>query len=317
MSPVSFIRCLEAKTLQVTAIPKASVICLGNFDGVHLAHRKLLRSAKRLRDQRFPTASCAVLCFSQPPTDYLLPDQVSHIYTLEQKIEAFCEEGVDHIFILDFKTVCELSPERFVHEILMDLLHCKGAVCGFNYRFGKNGQGSANTLSTLLNNAVLTLPEVLHNGTTVSSTRIRKLLAEGDVKQAAELLTKPYELRSTVLHGKALGRKLGFPTINQAFPQKAQIPAKGVYVGICTIENGEQYPAISNVGSHPTVDNEAEVNCETYLLDYEGDLYGQEVRISFLSYIRPEMKFSDVKELQKQVQSDIQAARDYFQNQIK
>lgn len=317
MSSLSFIRCLNAKDLRDTDIPQASVIALGTFDGVHLAHRKLLRCAKELRDQQFPNASHAVLCFAEPPSDFLSSVPIPHIYTLAQKTEAFREEGLDHIFIVDFQQIRELSPERFVNEILIGLLHCCGAVCGFNYRFGKDGKGNANVLASLLNHAVLTLPEVLFNGSTVSSTRIRSLLAQGEMEQVASLLTKPYELVAPVLHGKALGRKLGFPTVNQAFPQNAQVPARGVYVTLCTTEKGERYPAISNVGMHPTVDREAEINCETYLLDYEGDLYGQEVRVSFLSYIRPEMRFSGVEELQKQVQSDIQAARNYFQDQIK
>ena len=315
MSLQTPIRCLDAKTLQEAPIPAHCVIALGSFDGVHLAHRRLLRAAKHLRDTQSANASCAAFCFSDSPAEHLSQTPVPQLYSLSQKLECFREEGMDHVLIADFESIQDLSPEQFIQEILCGMCHCCGAVCGFNYHFGKHGAGTPKLLEEFLNQTVLTIPEIRHHGTTVSSTHIRNLLMNGDVEEAALLLTKPFELIAPVLHGKALGRKLGFPTINQAFPKNRLIPAKGVYVTACKLENGQAFKAISNIGVHPTVDDQAEINCETYLLDYEGDLYGQEVRVSFLSRIRPEIRFSDAIALQKQVLEDIQAAKRFFETQ--
>ena len=165
-------------------------------------------------------------------------------------------------------------------------------------------------LKRLLPAPVKIVDEVTKNGKTVSSSRIRTLLAQGDVQTAACLLQHPYSFTAPVLHGKQLGRRIGSPTINQVFPHGLQVPLCGVYVTECTVD-GKRYRGVSNVGVRPTVDLDAAVNCETYLLDFEGDLYGKEVTVAFLDFLRPEQKFTSLDELRAQIEKDVRQARLY------
>ncbi len=302
--------CISLQTMQEAPIPSENVICLGNFDGVHLAHRTLLREAKKLRDTFFPQAFCTVFCFFDSPSELLLRTPPAHICDLTEKLECFREEGMEYAIVADFSFLRELSPQEFTKDILQNRCACVGAVCGFNYRFGKEGKGTAQMLSELLKIKTCIVHEIIKNGAVVSSTRIRGLIGDGKVEEAATLLTKPYSFSSPVQHGKALGRKLGFPTINQYFPQKKVIPKRGVYLTACKLESGETVYGISNVGVHPTVDQDALINCETYLLDFHADLYGQTVRVAFLKQLREEIKFRDADALKDQIFADIALAKE-------
>ncbi|MBQ7335266.1 MAG: bifunctional riboflavin kinase/FAD synthetase [Clostridia bacterium] len=304
------IECISLYTGNTVEIPEESVLCLGNFDGVHLAHRTLLQTALQLRDQVHPNAVCGVFCFREHSADYLSNSSVPHLCTTAQKLERFRDIGMDVVFLADFPSIRSLSPQAFVQTVLKDLCHCVGAVCGFNYRFGKNAMGTAQDLSALLDAPVRICDEFLVDGQTVSSTQIRTLLANGDVEHAAKLLTLPYSITAPVIHGKALGRKLGTPTVNQAFPKGLQIPKHGVYLTDCRIGQ-KHYRGVTNVGVRPTVDIQAQVNCETYLLDFTGDVYGEEIETSFLRFLRPEQKFQNQEELRNQILLDIEAAKQF------
>jgi riboflavin kinase/FMN adenylyltransferase len=231
---------------------------------------------------------------------------------LEEKLRLFAQCGVEYAFLADFPSIRQLSPEQFVQKILIEKCHCISAVCGYNYRFGAFGKGDPTLLGKLLKSTVITQGEVRDDDGTVSSTRIRKLISTGDMENVARLLTHPYTLTSPVLHGKGLGKTWGIPTINQEFPQRKQIPAKGVYVTTCTI-GGATYESISNVGTRPTVEQDSKVNCETYLLNFSGDLYGSTITTSFLKFLRSEEKFDSETALTQQIQSDIAQAQEYFQ----
>ena len=217
---------------------------------------------------------------------------------------------MEYAILADFPKIKDLSPNEFVQEILINQCHCKAAVCGFNYRFGSRGAGNTALLKEYLQHPVYVCGEVTHNDVTVSSTHIRHLLIEGQAEKAAELLTHPYTLASKVIHGKSLGKKMGTPTINQCFEKGMLIPRHGVYVTRCLI-NGKPYGGISNVGVHPTVDKSAPVNCETYLLDFSGDLYDTEIQVEFLKFLRPEIKFESLNALQDQIREDIQIAKKF------
>ena len=307
MTPVL---CISLATMTPSAPPAASVLCLGNFDGVHLAHQELLNSAKKLRSRFSADTACGVFCFSTSPAEHLTNNPPAYLCTQEQKLEIFRACGMDYAFVADFPSVRDLSPEDFIEEILKKQCNCVGAVCGFNFRFGKQGAGTAELLKEALNAPVEIRDAVLYQGEPISSTRIRKLLLEGDVKQAERLLGRPYSFTAPVIHGKHLGHKLGAPTINQKIPDKLLIPAYGVYVTTCRIE-GKSFRAVTNVGVRPTVEENATVNCESYLLDFKGDLYEKNVTLSFLERIRPEKQFSSREELQTQIHRDIEAARSY------
>ena len=303
------IECISLAEMQPCKIPQKTVLCLGNFDGVHLAHRALLRLADDVRGTKAPDAALAVFCFSRPSSDYLFADRApSHLSTLSQKLEYFREEGIEYAFLADFPSIRDLSKEKFVDQILKVDCHCIGAVCGFNYRFGKNGAGRASELSSLLDAPVWIQDEITVGGQTVSSTRIRGLLEAGAIEEANTLLTRPYGFEAEVVHGKALGKQWNTPTVNQYVPDGMLIPRHGVYVTENEVD-GIRYRGVTNVGVHPTVDQNAAVNCETYLLDFSGNLYGKKTKISFLKFLRPEQKFETADALKAQIYADIEAAR--------
>ncbi len=294
----------------IRKMPEATVLCLGNFDGVHLAHQALLAQAKRLRDARFPQAACGVLSFRGLSSDFLQATPTPHLFTDRARLDTFFECGMDFAVLCDFPMLRHMSADDFIHEILVDACHCVSAVCGFNYRFGEHGLGTPETLRAHFGDALHVEPPFLKDGLPVSSTRIRSALLDGRAKEAARLLGRPYRFSAPVLHGKKLGRTIGIPTVNQSFPDRLLVPRHGVYITDCKIGD-RVLRGVSNVGSHPTVDREAPVNCETYLLDFDGDVYGCEAEISFLEYLRPEERFDSVEELKESIARDIEKARAY------
>ena len=303
------ITCISLAEMQPCALPSKTVLCLGNFDGVHLAHRALLRLAADLQKKEAPEASLAVFCFSKPSSDYLFADRApAHLSTLSQKLSYFREEGIDYALLADFPSVRNCSKQVFAEQILKVECHCVGAVCGFNYRFGQGGSGQASELAELLGAPVWVQDEITAQGQAVSSTRIRGLLEKGLVEDANALLTRPYGFSAEIVHGKSLGKQWNTPTLNQFFPEGLLIPRHGVYVTENEID-GVCYRGVTNVGVHPTVDANAAVNCETFLLDFSGDLYGKTTKISFLKFLRPEQKFENPDALRAQIYADIEAAR--------
>ncbi len=295
---------------QSSKISEANILCLGNFDGVHLAHRTLLRTAKKLQAEKMPNARVGVFCFEKLSTDFLAANPPKHLTTLEQKLQYFSDEGIDFAYIADFSALKELEPEAFVNDVLIGQCACKAVVCGYNYHFGKGGTGTYTLLQELFpTNCVVVVDPVYKSGSTVSSTRIRALLNQGNVKEANELLTVPFSITAPVEHGKGLGRHLGAPTFNQTPSEETLIPANGVYLTRCTI-NEKVYYGLTNVGTRPTVDVDAKLNVETHLLDFDGDLYQQELCVEFLDYIRPEFRFDSKEALQKQIQKDIDTVKE-------
>ena len=302
------VQCLSLETLREVPVPERTVLALGNFDGVHLAHRKLIEEATGLC-ARYPGAVSGVFCFRELSSERLSRNPPAHLCTAEERLERFRTCGAEIVLIADFDAIRELSPERFVRDLLQTECRCVAAVCGFNYRFGKGASGDAATLNRLLNGNATVCSAVTVDGKPVSSTRIRNLLAEGNVRDAATLLTEPYSVSTVIMHGKALGRKMGFPTVNQSFPERLSVPRFGVYATVCEVE-GNCYRGVTNVGVRPTVDAPgSSPNCETYLIGFSGDLYGKRVKVSFLDFIRPERKFASVEELTAQIREDVRRAQ--------
>lgn len=293
---------------QSAAFPP-SVLALGFFDGVHLAHRALLEATVKEAKKR--GLSAAVFTFSGG-----LPGVKSGArLTDDQQRNALFEEiGIDYLFTVTFEDVCSLSPEEFVSRYLLAVCRAQLAVAGFNFRFGKNAGGDAALLTELMQkaglDAVILSPFMLAGGT-VSASRIRQAIENGDPSLAATLLGRPYAITTPVLHGKALGRHLGTPTLNQLFPTGAVIPRRGVYATVCHVE-GQVYCGVSNVGVRPTVENSSTVNVETYLLDFTGDLYEKDVKVEFLHFIRAEKKFASKEELTAQIACDVASTRRFF-----
>lgn len=302
------IQAVDTATGLACAMPVQTVLCLGNFDGVHLGHQALIAAAKQMRDERFPAAALGIFCFRGLSSDWLAQEPPGHLTGEADRLAYFRAAGAEVAVLADFPALRDTAPADFVRDILIRSCHCVAAACGFNHRFGRMGQGTPALLGELLGGRVLVCPAVLAGGEPISSTRVRHLLLDGQPDAAAALLGHPFALTAAVTHGAQLGRTIGIPTINQRFPALALIPKTGVYYTVCTVGSAE-YAGVTDVGTRPTVDGAHEVRCETNLLDFSGDLYGATVKTSFLRYLRPEKKFASVDALRAQIEHDRSVVR--------
>ncbi len=295
-----------------------SVIALGNFDGVHLGHAKLLKTAaQKAREIGGDTVSGA-FTFTYPPRSVLDPSAppVLQLTSLEDKLSLFKDIGIDCAFTEDFFKIKDFSPEEFIDKILCQSLNIKCAVCGFNFRFGKGGRGDSEILEKSLKKRgieTIVIPPVIKSGKIISSSAIRTMIADGDTEGAAELLGHPFFIKFPVVYGKQLGRTIGIPTINQNFPENYIIPKRGIYACTCTVGD-DIFLGVANVGVRPTVSNSGNVNCETHIINYSGMLYGKCIRVDFYRRLRDELKFSDINELKNAIKRDIDSTIQYFSN---
>lgn len=286
-----------------------SVLCIGNFDGVHLGHRQLVETVldeySVLKDNYSSLVSGAWFFDSN------FYKSVDEIFSIDEKLNVFAELGLDYAIIADFNDMKSLSPEEFVKSILKTECSCIHAVCGENFRFGKMALGNAKMLSELMCSNVSVVPLLSVENHIVSSTYIRELLASGNIEDANYLLCSKYSISEKVVHGKALGRKLGIPTVNQNVCKKKLILKNGIYATVCTIDE-KKYYGVTNVGVRPTVDNNEIKNVETYIIDFDGDCYDKEIKVEFIYRIRDEIRFADVNQLKQQITKDIEVAKNYF-----
>jgi riboflavin kinase/FMN adenylyltransferase len=237
---------------------------------------------------------------------------------LEEKLAMFAECGIEFAFVANFSALRDTEAATFIQDVLKDTCHAKAVVCGFNFRFGKDGSGQAAMLEQAFgqDNFEMLPPYELsdtegHLHTLVSSSKIRAALMQGDVAKARHMLGRPYQLTAPVVRGKQLGRALGIPTINQFAPPDKLLPASGIYVTRVSI-NGTDYRGVSNIGVHPTVDADAALNCETHIIGYTGNAYGQSATIEFLERLRDEQRFSSLEVLRQAISEDIRHAIEYF-----
>ncbi len=286
--------------------PTPRVVALGLFDGMHIGHRAVVAEAIRLGE-----GHCAVYTFS-PQTIYT-KGAICRVCTATEQNTLLAAMGVTAVFETDFTAVCNLTPAEFVKSILHDLLHATAVTCGFNYRFGKNGEGDATMLIDLckaFNIDVSIIPAVESDGQTVSSTAIRAALASGDMATARRLLNRGYCLHLPVEQGQHLGRRLGMPTINQVLPTDLASPRYGVYSSCIEIDE-KVYYGVTNIGIRPTVGTRQPL-AETWIADFTGDLYGKTVKVYPLTYLREEHPFRSLDDLRTQVARDAEIARAQF-----
>lgn len=290
------------------------VVALGNFDGVHLGHRAVLRRAVEVAAGRRVVAAT----FDPHPQAVLRPgSEPPLLTTLDLRREAVLRAGADEMRAIRFdESLSKKSPEEFVEDVLVGELGATAVVVGKNFRFGHRASGDFEDLGRLMRErggeAHAVSLEVFNGDDDINSTRIRSLLAVGEVRNAARLLGRPYVLRGEVMVGERRGRRIGFPTANVA-PQKGLVvPARGVvYAGFVEV-GGERYVACTNIGLAPTFER-GEVRVEAHLLDFEGDLYGRVVDVGFVERVREEKKFSGVEELRAQITHDVGVAREIMQ----
>lgn len=289
-----------------------SVLALGMFDGVHTGHAWLLRTAREWGVlEGLPVVVCT---FLKHPMALIKPDAIPPLLsTVAERAARMAQLKVDQMAVLPFdRTWMQMTPEVFV-QLLVKNYSPRHIVVGFNYSFGIGGKGDAKLLTEMGKNLgfeVHVVSPVQVDGQTVSSTRVRQLLDEGDVELAARLLERPYSVAGLVVHGKELGRKMGFPTANVAMPKGKALPDFGIYISRVKTKTGI-YPAVVSLGFHPTVP-EGDITLEAHLLGHSEDLYGQKLRVVFLKRIRPEIKFDGIEALKEQIAKDVQATKSYF-----
>ncbi len=291
-------------------------LCLGHFDGVHVGHRALFDELKRLNAARERKLRLGVLCFTTPPTATLSKSPTPQLTTLTEKLALIAAAGLDFAVLYDFPAIKDMPPEDFIDRILIGECHAEMLVCGFNYSFGAKGAGTPTDLLHRFGaggkRAVSVMPPVTDGPYTVSSSLVRAMLQGGHPDDAARLLGRPYALTATVTDGRRLGRTMGLPTANLTFPAGALVPMHGVYA--VTIKHGRRtHTGICNVGVRPTVNRGKDVNCEVFIFDFNGDLYGKELTVSFLRFLREERRFADLVELEAQIRCDIEQAKRYFE----
>ena len=277
------------------------VMALGFFDGVHLAHRELLKTAAKAAKER--GLPFAVYTFSSEGDG--LKSGSPRLYSTEEKLSLLKECGVEYTVICDFDSVAEISAEDFISDILIGDFGVRIAVCGFNFRFGRGGIGTTELLKNMLKMAgaeCIVLGEYLFEGETLSSSLIRELLAEGDFLTAARALGKPYFISGTVKHGLGKGRCYGIPTVNTELPE-GRFPLKNGVYNTAVYIDGKRYLALTNVGSCPTF-GERKSHAETFILDFSKDIYDSFIRIYFLGYLREERLFPSENELKMQINID-------------
>ncbi len=296
----------RAFMLSILSLPCApvsfdTVTALGYFDGVHRGHRALLAETVRLA--RSLGARPAVFTFSGAFKGKAPLTEESCRFRL------FEEAGIEVVFLADFDAIRSLSPEEFVKNCLQKTCSARAAVCGFNFRFGKGAAATANHLLSLLPSSVV-VPAIYEDGDVISSSRIRDLLRLGEVEKAALLLGRPYALSGEVLHGKELGKTWGFPTANMK--PEALLPAPAVYATELWID-GRLFPALTDVGTRPTVEGMGELRMETHIPAFSGDLYGKRLTVSFVKRLRDEKRFSSATELREQLKKDVAALDTIFE----
>ena len=305
-------RFINLKTeTEVTEINQPTVLCLGNFDGVHIGHRQLVDAV--IEKHRILSKNNSSILSGAWFFDSTFYKNAYEIYSLEEKLNVFKSLGLDYAIIADFNDMKSLSPSDFVNVILMEQCNCIHAVCGENFRFGAKAAGDSQSLIRLMNNNATVVPLLSEGNNIISSTYIRTLLSNGEIQKVNSLLSANYSITEMVVYGKQLGRKLGLPTINQNIVSKNLILKNGIYATICTIDN-KQFYGVSNVGIRPTVDDNGHKNIETHIIDFKDDCYGKIVKVEFIARIRDEMKFNGIDALKLQINNDINTTKEFFKN---
>lgn len=283
-------------------LPKTAV-ALGLFDSVHLGHRAVIRAAV---EQKKNGLTPAVFTFSTLTETPASKGNLEYICTDSDRLALLESLGVEIVFMPDFEEIKHQTPKEFIQETLYGTFHAAFVSCGFNFHFGAKGAGTTELLAAecaALGMDLTVIEPKTFGGETVSSTRIRKLLHEGDLQTANRLLGRRYFISGEVMHGFSIGNTLGFPTANQEIAVNRLVPKHGVYATLTEID-GTVYRSVTNIGIKPTIAGKRWPLSETHIIGYHGDIYGRNIKVSFLEFLRPEQKFSGLEQLKEQILQD-------------
>lgn len=291
---------------------RKTAVTLGSFDGLHKGHMTVIACAFEMQKEHGLVP--LVLLFDKHPMFALSGKAPDKVLQSSLRDGIIAETGAQKR-IVPFDLVKDMTCREFFEEILIEKLNAGGVCCGWNYRFGKNNEGGIDELRSLCDEYGVKLKvskPVDYMGNPISSTRIRQAVEGGNIPLANEMLGREFRYKQTVVDGQHRGRLIGAPTINQRFDSGFVKPKKGVYASV-TIVDGKEYPSVTNIGLRPSFENE-DFRSETCILGFSGNLYGLEIEVRLLEYLRDEVKFNSMDELSVQIHKDAEKSREIFEN---
>ena len=301
-------------------IEEETAAAIGKFDGFHRGHQKLLG---QLKQQQKKGLKSVVFTFVPSPAAFFSKEPIRELSTLEEKRRIFENAGVDYLIEYPFyQEIADMEPETYIREVLVDRMHAKCVVAGEDVSYGRRGAGDYRLLRKMAPDCgyqVILIDKVLYDGKEVSSTYVREEVGKGNMELVTELLGVPYHVSGEIIHGKKFGRTIGMPTVNLQPSRDKLLPPKGVYYSYVYLHgkagdglyDGKRLAAITNIGTKPTVDQHSVMGVETYLYDFDGDVYGEDMEVYLLKHRRPEMRFEGTDTLKAQMAADIAAGRKY------
>lgn len=295
-------------------VAEDSVITLGKFDGLHRGHELLMNELRKQKKEN--DLKAIVFTFDIPPRKRV-DDAVAKVLTTnDEKHYIFENAGIDYLIECPFtpEVMC-MEPEAFI-KWMVDALSVKCIVVGSDFGFGYQRSGNYEVLKKFEQKYgyhTIVMSKMQEDGRDISSTFVREEIEKGHIEKANHLLGYPFFVKNKVIHGNQIGRKMGIPTINMAISEEKMIPPFGVYVTSVMIGD-QKYKGISNIGRKPTISDDNPIGLETYILDFEDNLYEEDILVEFLKFIRPEQKFSDIETLKFQIEKDIESAYKYYKN---
>lgn len=299
----------------IVSMERYAGVGLGNFDGLHIGHMALVNTL--INESKFNGLDSIIYTFTRHPENIMRKKLCTPlITTFDKKAELLSQTKLDYLYFDQFTDeFSRLEPYRFVKEILVDRLKMKLAVAGFNYRFGYKGQGDTDYLKRLgkeLGFKVVVIPPIKADNTIVSSTTIRSFLEKGLMDKVFKMLGRHFSISGEVVSGKKIGRTIGFPTANIVPEAYLVLPLKGVYISR-TLLDGKYHPSITNVGYNPTFGAMERPTVETYILDFDEDIYGKNIEVFFIERLRDEATFSSIDELIIQMKEDTAKVREFYE----
>ncbi|CUH92464.1 bifunctional riboflavin kinase/FAD synthetase [Herbinix luporum] len=291
---------------------KNSAVTLGKFDGLHQGHQILIDKVLSLKEEGYTSV---MFTFLYHPYNLFSDNEIKLIFTEDEKKHILSQSGLDVLISYPFShDTKNIEPEDFIKNILVEKLDAKLIVVGNDFRFGRNRRGDINMLKAMediYGFKVISFEKKRWEDTIISSSVIRNELQRGHMERVNNLLGRTYFIRGKVLDGRKIGRTIGMPTTNLLPPSNKLLPPCGVYTSR-TIIDGVSYPGMTNIGYKPTVGKEKEKGVETYIFDFSKDLYGKEIDVELLEYVRPEIKFDSIEELKVKMEEDLTFGRKFF-----
>lgn len=299
---------ISTETKRVYTGPLAA--CIGYFDGMHIGHRALIQ--KTLECAKETQAESALITFDPDPWVPIRgidEADIKHISTFRERLNKAVELGIQNVVILKFtKEMCQLSPEKFVSDILKKL-NLTSLVCGFDFHYGFMGRGDTESLKESLGVPVYVIPPIEDEFGKISSTRITKAIIEGDMESAHRMLGDWFTIEGTVVHGNRVGSSLGFPTANVQYSKEYILPKGGVYAGFAIVQ-GKRYKTMINLGHNPTLNYQNDMSLEANILDFKGDLYNRQIKLEFVHFLREEKCFKNRDNLIMQLEQDFRDTKE-------